>query len=355
MIWAISLTALLLGLASPADAGTRWSVASNGTDSATCGGKKDPCRTITSAMANAADGDVIEVGPGRYGDLNGNGTLGEAEEESPSACACAVHVTKSLLLRSRAGSALTVIEAGGAALGVRMDSSDGTVGEPGRGFTLRGADSTAFEMRGSRNRAAGNLATQNGDFGFRVAGSDTVLEANDAVGNDAGFFVSTGLRASLLGNRSIGNETGFLVLQPAMLVGNVASGNTEDGFHLANPGHQFLDNAAHGNGGVGLFVQFGGSADAIMGNSFVANREAGVRLIEPVDGFSDNNIFGNDPAGNCGLLNESDEAVAAADNFWGAPSGPGGNPADAVCNLGASTTSVTPVATKEVKIKLPKK
>ena len=43
-----------------------------------------PCRSISRGIANAADGDTIVVGPGRYGDLDRDGTLSEPNEEGPS-------------------------------------------------------------------------------------------------------------------------------------------------------------------------------------------------------------------------------------------------------------------------------
>ena len=351
---AFALAVFPLALSSPAVGGTRWFVAANGTDSATCGGKKEPCRTITVAMAGALDGDTVEVGPGRYGDLNGNGMLGEAEEEAALACACVVSLTKSLLLQSSAGAAATVIEAGGASFGVQMDSTDGALGRPGRGFTVRGAGSIGVEVRGSRNRVEGNLAIQNVDVGFRVSSPDAVLVGNTAVGNPlSGIFVSSGLGATLIGNRSFGSQTGFLVLEhDSTLTGNVASGNSDNGFHLSGSGHQFEKNVANGNGGAGLFVQNAASAESIVANTFVGNGGPGLWLIGPASEISRNNIFGNDPSGNCGVLNGTDLAVQATRNFWGEASGPGAQPADDVCNLGASTTSVGPVAKKPFKVKL---
>ena len=350
----VAFALAVFALSSPAVGGSRWFVAANGTDSATCGGKKEPCRTITAAMANALDGDTVEVGPGRYGDLNANGVLGEAEEEAPLACGCVVSLTKSLRLQSSAGAAVTVIEAGGAPFGVRMESTDGVLGRSGRGFTIRGAGSTGVEVRGSRNRVEGNLATQNGNFGFRVMSSDAVLVGNTAVGNPlSGIFVSSGPGATLIGNRSFGSQTGFLVLaDESTLTGNVASGNSGNGFHLSGSGHRFERNVANGNGEAGLFVQNAASAESIVGNAFVGNGGPGLRLIGPVSEISRNNIFGNDPSGNCGVLNQTDLVVQMTKNFWGAASGPGANPADDVCNLVFSTTSVGPVAKKPFKVKL---
>lgn len=345
---------LLLGLATPVAADSLF-VANNGVDGPTCGGKTEPCRTITAALANAADDDTIVVGPGRYGDLDADGVLGEAEEEAPTGCACAVRVTKRLVIVSRSGAEATVIEGGGVANAVEVDAADAVFGAPGRGFTLRGAGTAGVRVQANRVRIAGNIAVANGTFGFRVDSSDVELAGNTAAGNaGSGFFAATGSDDSrFLGNRSLGNETGFLILDSSItLSGNVAAANEGNGVHLAGFGHHFVGNVVHGNGENGLFVQAGTSGQVIQGNSIVGNGEAGIRTLGPAAEISGNNIFGNDPEDNCGLLNQSDAAVPAPANFWGAATGPGANPADLACNEGASTTNVEPPASKERKIKL---
>lgn len=45
---------------------TLW-VTNDGADSATCGSRPRPCRSISQAIENAADGDTIWVGAGHYG------------------------------------------------------------------------------------------------------------------------------------------------------------------------------------------------------------------------------------------------------------------------------------------------
>jgi|SRR5882724_539360 len=66
--------------------------------------------------------------------------------------------------------------------------------------------------------------------------------------------------------------------------------------------------------------------------------------------ITDNNIFGNGTLrSNCGLLNVSGIVLMAPNNFWGAASGPGPDPADAIgeaCGGHPYPTLVDPVATK---------
>src|SRR5437868_2725709 len=78
-------------------------VANNGVDTQACGAKDAPCRSISQAIANAKDGDRILVGPGRYGDLNGNGSFSDSGDESAElnfGCVCMIKVNKSIQLKS---------------------------------------------------------------------------------------------------------------------------------------------------------------------------------------------------------------------------------------------------------------
>ena len=65
-----------------------------------------------------------------------------------------------------------------------------------------------------------------------------------------------------------------------------------------------------------------------------------------------NNIWGNSyNMTNCGLFNNSGSTVGARNNFWGAATGPGPDPADLVCNSGAgSFTDANPPAASEFEI-----
>src|SRR5262245_14686348 len=74
-----------IALAAPANAAT-LRVANNGVDGAGCGTTTSPCRSLSRAIANAVAGDRIIVGPGRYGDLDRDGTFGESGEETGAGC-----------------------------------------------------------------------------------------------------------------------------------------------------------------------------------------------------------------------------------------------------------------------------
>src|SRR5262245_17312598 len=110
-----SFTILVLAataLARPALAAT-LAVASTGVDSATCGGAANPCRSISRAIANAAAGDTIVVGPGRYGDLNLDGNFSDPGDEAAqigTGCSCMINVDKPLTIVSRDGASPTVLD-----------------------------------------------------------------------------------------------------------------------------------------------------------------------------------------------------------------------------------------------------
>src|SRR5512132_1509340 len=79
-VWAsarlLALVSLLLVGWSGSVVADTLTVANNGLDSDTCGSSAAPCRSISQAIDNASEGDTLVVGPGRYGDLNGNRILG---------------------------------------------------------------------------------------------------------------------------------------------------------------------------------------------------------------------------------------------------------------------------------------
>ena len=86
--------------------------------------------------------DTIVVGPGRNGDVNASGIIGDTvgEERLPASCQCVILVDKPLRLVSRDGASAMVNAANGFpdfAVAIR---AEGVVfGAPNKGFTRRGA------------------------------------------------------------------------------------------------------------------------------------------------------------------------------------------------------------------------
>src|SRR5262245_28480935 len=77
----LAIPLALLSLALPAGAKTVY-VANDGLDGVACGAKTSAGRSISQGIARAAAGDTVLVGPGRYGDLDLDGVLGEPGEEA---------------------------------------------------------------------------------------------------------------------------------------------------------------------------------------------------------------------------------------------------------------------------------
>ena len=96
--------------------------------------------------------------------------------------------------------------------------------------------------------------------------------------------------------------------------------------------------------------------DADSGNTVTRNSGPGINFSPVINRtglvFTGNNIYANglQPvasfplASNCGVWLGPGETIVAERNFWGAPTGPGADPADAVC--GGGQVDVIPVATR---------
>ena len=84
----------------------------------------------------------------------------------------------------------------------------------------------------------------------------------------------------------------------------------------------------------------------------IGNGTGGFRFVDETrdNVLHRNNIFGNGSGDlNCGVRNESGFVVDATRNYWGAPTGPGPDPADeahGACEAAGSQTNTTPFATE---------
>lgn len=368
-------------------------VAVNGVDGQQCGiGKAGPCRTLTQAIDNAAVGDTIEVGPGRYGDVDGDGQFTSPGDESAqvdSGCDCVVHVPveKRLVIVSRLGAAATVIHAGGALVKVVDVDAAGTVfGRAKKGFTLTGSgDSRGFDSGAPDLTVAGNVAVRNGTDGVRISGDRLVLGGNQAVANGGSGFQLDGARdVEVSGNVANGNvQDGFEQVNRGTFAANTAIANGGAGFSQQDDDVTYRSCAALGNGGPGFEVDQGdrtvlvgvlaqgnatgidvGGDDVVVSkSSIVGNRGFGILVDE--DGqrltVTKTNVFGNgadasDPAfANCGIASAGGGPLTLAPVFWGDAAGPGDDPADRLCILVPHVNVIDePVAAKELKVKPPR-
>lgn len=75
----------------------------------------------------------ITLAPGRYGDINGNGLIGETSEEGHAGdnpCGCLVFIDKPLAIRSRNGAKVTLIEGRPKQVAFRIVSDNVSLGVP---------------------------------------------------------------------------------------------------------------------------------------------------------------------------------------------------------------------------------
>jgi hypothetical protein len=392
----LSVLLVLCGTVSLAQA-ANFHVANNGVDSPTCGEVDAPCRSISRAIANANDRDKIVVGPGRYGDLNGNGTVepGEEAAEVGFGCDCLIKVNKRLSLESSDGAGATMIDEGSTnvAHGIRIQVNGVIVGKKKKGFTFNrlltidhGTSDVTVEdnvcsgcdgisVNGSGHSVIGNLTTS-----LFVAGDDHTIRENFANGNGSNFiFVISGTGHLVTGNlvsfTGFGGVFGFMVDGSGhritqnttigmpigfeidgtghVLTGNVINNGAGYGIEVNGIDHQITENIITGYKSAGLHVS--GFGHEVRRNFIVGNPGFGIIAETNAVTITGNNIFGNDTIVtsigiNCGLFNNTGTSLMAPNNFWGAASGPGPDPADAVCNSSSSTTTVAPVATHQFNI-----
>jgi hypothetical protein len=329
-LFSLAVVTSVLALSSASSAATRY-VANNGVDSPTCGMQASPCRSITQAMAIAIAGDTILVGPGRYGDLTdgegGNFPGGSfpGEEVPPAGSPARIVVGKPLTIESTHGSDSTFLSDNSSyGESVRILASNVVLGRPGRGFTT-----------------AGGIVVDAGATGVTVSGMVVVGEGLVAEGSGHTLSHNVVLSAGT-GSRGI----------TVVGDGNTVSSNRIDQGDVILSGNDvvFVDNIV-----VGGPVAVDGTAQ-IRRNTIVASLYAAGLSIGPGTAtVTENNIFGNTPQvyppdGNCGIFNGSGGTIDATNNYWGAASGPGPDPADDVCNGEGSSSTVTPFATEPFPI-----
>ncbi len=351
---AVAVGMLVVTLAPAAHAApARWLVANNGVDNFGCGAPvTNPCRSVSMAISNAAAGDVIIVGPGVYGDLNGDGTLADSpgEEAAPGGCNCMIQVDKPLTITSRDGAEVTILDAGGITQDVVHiigPQANGTVfGKVNKGFTLRNGGSNGIEtdVTSQKVKVQGNIAVQNGTYGFLITGDGGTGTGNSMVTQD-NVAADNGAGLSLGGD--------FNLMQ-----GNRAVSNTGSGFVIGGNGHKMFKNYAveNDNGFEPIlsapFPPFFSNTPGFKQNAAIGNSTAGVSIAissQSLVRIFQSNLYGNgDPHLNCGVaVNNNDpnpetSSILVDTNFWGTPVGPGPNPGDdgggaaAACNTDLS-------------------
>jgi hypothetical protein len=313
-IAALSAATMMIGVASATSA--TLNVTNDGADSASCGAQTKPCRTISQAIENAADGDSIEVGAGTYGNLSGNPNFAGPGDEHAQMSGnipepgCIICINKGVHIYSLHGAAVTIIQAIPSTpfSSTVMIQTDGVIfGQVGGGFTLTGGNVNGInlDMNALINNdglkrnvtVAGNVDVGDGN-GFAFSGrpfaddrcpnplcisTATVTFAdNESINNGAGFNVAVNTYNPpiiLQSNLAQGSGTGFLVTTGAQ---------DETGSNLSAGNVSLLGNVAVHNG-FGFDLTLVGRTEK---NTAAGNSQAGFRSV-PSGTFRGNSALGN--------------------------------------------------------------
>jgi len=345
-----------IALVSPAAAATTLNVANYGVDSGACGPVLGtPCRSISQAITNAMAGDTILVGPGRYGDLDGNGSLGGTGEESGATGM--IDVNKTLIILSTMGASATVVDYGLVSAGFYVTAPDVVIGSVNKGFTISGDSGAGINLTGTASGAtvAGNFVSA-----VQVPGTFPIyMNAPSAVARD---------------NRARGGFGALLTKAGAVAERNVLSGALFGLYAVTADGATLQKNVAVDND-YGSYVSSTSAPPAVFTRNLLTGNHLGglyvLQLTTPpalTDVATGNNFYGNGDyasasPSNCGLIVENNDgtnalAVTADGNYWGDVA-PGPNPADNAagpCNVtggGVENVTTASPAAAEFKI-LPK-
>ena len=377
----VFLSVLTLTVASGRDASAATAatlyVANNGVDSTSCGAQTKPCRSITRTLANAPSGSTVIVGPGLYGDVDGDGRFDSPGDEHPMQTeftvpgglpvpvSCVVCILKAVHIVSMNGAAATLIDGAASSYNVVEIAATGVIfGDVNKGFTLTGGvrgdedNGRGLFLVAGNTRVIGNIARSNGGAGFELSpggehnfptptfsnglNGNTLATDNTAVDNGgAGFHIEGGTSSNfvqLSNNSSTGNGSGIGLYgtAPHVITHNMISGNGS-GIGVVGGPFQFTHNVVTANNGFGF--SFFDKLEILRGqnlvklNDIISNGGSGIevnRTTVPVV-VTQNNIYGNGAidGSNCGISVQQNSA-SAINNYWGSPQGPGANPADHV-------------------------
>lgn len=268
-----------------------------------------------------------------------------------------------MTIESSSGALVTVLEARDIQANVVAITQSGvSFGKPKKGFYLTGGLAGLGAINDASGvKVMGNLVV-GAEGGFGLSGSSHTFQSNWAIGNTYGFAIN-GTLHQVKENFANTNLTGFeLTGTGHRLTGNIASANHNHGFHLSGSGHLLSNNSAIANGNNGFVIATStANGHALSNNAALGNVIFGF-YVKSNATITKNLIYGNNSRvepysgqdfTNCGLLNLSGILITATNNFWGAPTGYGSDPADDGCipSVGGRPLKLDPFVTKEFKIK----
>jgi hypothetical protein len=306
-------------------------VANNGVDGHTCGHPSKPCRSIGKGIERAAGGDTVEVGPGLYGDVDGDGAfVSPGDEQAPELPSqCLIRVDKPVLLVSRSGASQTFISPG------PVDR----VGSPG--FSNLVCITAAAVVFGER------------EHGFSLGRADAVVAiladgpaANASIGGNLVFMVAVGVYALAPGvvvadNVFEDTNVGVLGSGDLLISGNAIQGSVR-GISVAGDNSITSGNILTGNRDFAVTLG-GGTGHSVVGNSIIGNG-LGVMIMPTAEGqVHGNNILANHGTvgigfDHAGLVSESDYPIDVTDNYWGGLAG------NSIYDLGTGGVDFIPTA-----------
>ena len=339
---ALAVVCWLAGL-HPLSSAAILHVANNGVDTGLCGSGSHPCRSISEALARAAYGDTIVVGPGVYGDLNGDGVLGDSpgEEIQAEDCVCMIRINKPVTLISSTGAEATIIDAKALKhdmYTVQIEASNVTFGEAGKGFTVTGTSDNS-----SAPYAYAGIYVSAGS-GITVAGNQVlgISFYNPGYGSYGVEIDPSAGVVTIQGNQVIGWAIAGISGGPQTTINNNTVALTTLDSGIITNGATVSGNLVTGNP-QGIYLTQGGM---VSGNAIVGNYNQGIYANDALGSAVGNNIFGN----GCGLF-ASVAGWVADNNYWGAATGPGVRPADSIC-AGSAPAVVAPYATTPFSVKV---
>ena len=353
-----------------ASAGQVFYVSKIGADSAICGRKDTPCRTLNTAIGNAIDGDTVAVEPGLYGDAE---ELAAAREP----CTATICIRKRLHIESTHGADVTTIGGEAFRFGttVAIYANGVVLGRPGKGFLIYsyGPDAAAVLVsEAGYVDISGNVSDADsvGFFLSAKRGPIHVYE-NEVLGKYR--FGSVGFVATAPHQGS----PGYVTLDHNVVMRTMSSGIVLDGFKphvvyrnsvsenvvgIEIRNDSWVSNNAISRNQIGIQVshsreqsgvRFLGRGAKVNHNVIMNSIQVGI-LFDPSSAAPSHQIHLNDlfanNIGNCGMQNESGGPVNATNNFWGSSSGPGPDPADESCDV-SGTTLVIPFGTKRYYVR----